>query len=212
MLREAAVAISLIVAGATGAPKLETTGPLTDRSASEPVRAALESGGERVLMSGGPWCEVWLRKKIPEEKNSTPGALRPNLGVSTAVGVIRFLAPATDFRGQAIRPGLYTLRYAAIPTDGNHMGVSEYPDFLLVVPVADDPDPGTRFKLAELARLSSKATGTKHPGVLSLTRASSPNSPSVTVNDAGQVVLQMKAKIGAAEAPIALVVQGHTQQ
>ena len=211
MLREAALALSLLAAGAAGAPKLETTGPLTDRSASEPVRAALESAGERVLMTGGPWCEVWLRKKIPEGKNSTPGALQPNLGVSTAVGVIRFLAPATDFRDQAIRPGLYTLRYAAIPSDGNHMGGSEYPDFLLVVPVADDPDLDPRFKLEELARLSTKATGTKHPGVLSLTRASGPNSPSVTVNDAGQVVLEMKAKIGAAEVPIALIVQGHTQ-
>src|SRR5512141_2560764 len=142
MLRQAALAISLLAAGTAAAPKLETTGPCDDKAAPEAVRSALEPGGERVLLPEGQWCEVWFRKKIPEEKNSTPGALQSNLGISTAVGVIRFLAAATDFRGQAIRPGLYTLRYATIPNDGNHLGVSEYPDFLLVVPVADDPDPG----------------------------------------------------------------------
>ncbi|HEX9148353.1 MAG TPA: hypothetical protein VF958_04245 [Thermoanaerobaculia bacterium] len=212
MLRQAALAISLLAAGTAAAPKLKTTGPLDDKAAPEAVRSALEPGGERVLLPEGQWCEVWFRKKIPEEKNSTPGALQSNLGISTAVGVIRFLDAATDFRGQAIPPGLYTLRYATIPNDGNHLGVSEYPDFLLVVPVADDPDPGARFTLEDLTRLSVKATGTKHPGVLSLTRPSGESFPSVRVDGAGHVVLQMKASIGAVEAPIALVVKGQVPQ
>ncbi len=212
MLREAALALSLLAADAAAAPKLETSGRLADASAPEAVRSALESGGQRVLLAGEPWCEVWLRKSIPAVKNSASGALRTDLGVSTAVGVIRFVTAATDFRGQAIRPGLYTLRYARIPEDGNHLGVSEYPDFLLLVPLAKDPDPAARLTLEELEKLSTTATGTKHPGVLSLTGPSGQTLPSVTVNEAGHVVLQLKARIGAAEAPIALVVKGQAPQ
>lgn len=212
MLREAALALSLFAAGAAAAPRLETTGPLTDTSAPESVRSALEPAGQRVLLAEGPWCEVWLRRNIPAGKHSATGALRTDLGVSTFVGMIRFLTAATDFRGQAIRPGLYTLRYARIPEDGNHLGVSEYPDFLLLVPLANDPDPGARWKLEELVKLSTNATGTRHPGVLSLTRPAGESFPSVTVNEAGHVVLHMEPKIGATEAPIALVVKGRAPQ
>lgn len=211
MLKIAVLAISLLAAGAQGAPRLETTGPLTDTSAPESVRSALEPAGQRVLLSEGPWCQVWLRRNIPQDKNPTSGALQPSLGVSTAVGVIRFFGAATDFRGQAIRAGIYTLRYAPIPIDGNHMGASEYPDFLLVIPVADDPDLGARFKFGELVRLSAKSTGTRHPGVLSVTPASGPNLPAVSTNEAGHVVVQMKAGVGAAGSPIAFVVKGHVQ-
>jgi len=212
MLRGAALALSLLAAGSAVVPKLEPVGPLTEASAPEAVRSALEPRGERVLLPEGPWCEVWLRKRIPEQKTPTPGALRTDLGISTAVGVIRFLTSATDFRGQAIRPGFYTLRYAVIPDDGDHLGVSEYPDFLLVTRLADDPDPGARFKLEDLSSLSTKATGTRHPGVFALTRPSGEKSPSVTLNAAGHVVLQVKARIGAAESAIALVVKGQAPQ
>lgn len=212
MLREAALAISVLAAGAAPGPKLETTGPPDSASVPEAVRSVLGREGERVLLPGGPWCEVWLRGSIPTEKNSTPGALRTDLGVSAFVGVIRFSTAATDFRGQAIRPGFYTLRYATVPDDGDHLGVSEYPDFLLVVPLANDPDPAAKLKLEELVKLSTNATGTKHPGVFSLTRPSGESFPSVTVNGAGHVVLQMKVKIGATESPMALVVKGQAQQ
>jgi hypothetical protein len=212
MLREAAAAILLVATSAAVAPKLESTGPLADTAVPEAVRSALEPKGARVSLAEGPWCELWLRKSIPEQKNPTPGALRTDLGVSTSVGVIRFLAAATDFRGQAIRPGLYTLRYATIPSDGDHLGVSDYPDFLLVIPLADDPDPGTRLKLDDLTNLSLRATGTRHPGVLSLTQPSGKTFPALTTNALGHVVLQTKARIGTGEAPIALVVKGQAEQ
>jgi hypothetical protein len=99
-----------------------------------------------------------------------------------------------------------------IPNDGDHLGVSDYPDFLLVVPLADDPDPGTRLKLDDLMNLSLRATGTRHPGVLSLTQPSGKTFPALTTNALGHVVLQMKARIGTGETPIALVVKGQAQQ
>jgi hypothetical protein len=178
------------------------------------VRSALEPQGARVTLSEGTYCELWLRKSIPsDEKKGGGGALHPGLAVSTAIGVIRFVAPASDFRGQAIKPGLYTLRYALMPSDGAHMGASEYPDYLLVIPAADDPDPDAAFKFADLVDLSRKATGTRHPGVFSLTRPSGTTFPAAAINDQGHVVLQFKARLrSAGDAPMALVVKGHAEQ
>lgn len=177
------------------------------------MRRALEPQGTRLLLSDGAWCELWLRKSVPDQKNASSGGLHGELAPSTTVGVIRFLRPAADFRGQALRPGLYSLRYALMPADGNHLGVSEYPDFLLPIPVADDPDPDAKLNFQDLVSRSRRATGTRHPGVLSLTQVSGSEFPSATADDRGHVVLQVKAKLrSGAEAPLALVVQGRGEQ
>ncbi len=206
------VAILFLAAAAAG-PTVESAGPVAEKAVPAAVRSALEPQGAHLTLPEGPWCDLWLRKSVPDGKNGAPGALHGELSLSTAVGVIRFLAPATDFRGQAIGPGFYTLRYAVTPIDGSHMGVSEYPDFLLVVPAAEDPDLDAVFKFEDLMALSRKATGTKHPGVFALTRPSGTSFPAATTNDSGYVVLQVKAKLrSGGEAPIALVVKGHAEQ
>ena len=186
---------------------------MAENGVAAAVRSALEPQGVRLALSDGAYCELWLRKSIPDEKKSASGALHPGLAVSTAVGVIRFLAPASDFRGQAIKPGVYVLRYALMPSDGAHMGVSEYPDYLLVIPAADDPDPDAVFKYADLMDLSRKATGTRHPGVFSLTRPSGTSFPAAAANDQGHVVLQVKARLkSGGDTPMALVVKGQAEQ
>ncbi len=209
----AALAAALLLSAAAAAPVVESTGPLTDKAVPAAVRSALEPKGARLILPEGPWCELWLRKSVPDGKNAASGALHNELSLSTAVGVIRFLAPAADFRGQAVGPGFYTLRYAVTPTDGSHMGVSEYPDFLLVVPAADDPDLDTSFTFEDLMASSRKATGTRHPAVFALTRPSGASFPAATANDSGYVILQVKAKLrSGGETPIALVVKGHAAQ
>ncbi len=209
----AALAAILLLAAAVAAPVVESTGPLTDKAVPAAVRSALEPKGTRLILPEGPCCELWLRKSVPDGKSGASGALHGELSLSTAVGVIHFLAPAADFRGQAIKPGFYTLRYAVTPTDGSHMGVSEYPDFLLVVPAAEDPDLDAPFKFDDLMASSRKATGTKHPGVFALTSPSRASFPAATTNDSGYVILQVKAKLrSGGETPIALVVKGHAEQ
>ena len=209
----AALAAILLLSAAAAAPVVESAGPLTEKAVPAAVRSALELKGARLTLPEGPWCELWLRKSVPDGKNGASEALHGELSLSTAVGVIHFLAPAADFRGQAIRPGFYTLRYAEIPTDGSHMGVSEYPDFLLAVPAAEDPDLDAAFKFDDLMALSRKATGTRHPGVFALTRSSGASFPTVTTNDSGYVILQVQAKLrSGGETPIAIVVKGHAEQ
>jgi len=209
----ASAAAILLLSAAAAPPKVEAIGPPPETGVAAAVRSALEPQGTRLALSDGAYCELWLRKSIPDEKKNASGALAPGLAVSTAVGVIRFLSPAADFRGQAIKPGVYMLRYALMPSDGAHMGVSEYPDYLLVIPAADDPDPDAVPKFADLMDLSRKATGTRHPGVFGLTRPSGTSFPAASMNDQGHVVLQFKARLrSGGDTPMALVVKGQAEQ
>src|ERR1044071_9122350 len=127
--------------------KVEAIGAFTDQSASESVRGVLESKGYRVTASDGSVvCEIWLRSSVPTQpKRDVSGAIYTELGDSTLIGVVSLPKGGNDYRGQGIKAGTYTLRYALHPTDGNHMGISPYRDFLLLVPLGSDPDANAKF-------------------------------------------------------------------
>ena len=129
------------------------------------------------------------------------------------MGVIRFLQPAADFRGQRIPAGFYTLRYELIPNDGNHLGVAPNRDFLLLVPAASDADPKAQFKFEELVALSREATGTKHPGPLNLAQADGTvTAAAVSKDDQDHWIFSAPVKLASGdEIPIALVVKGKAQ-
>lgn len=131
--------------------------------------SALQPDGYKILDdSGKVLCEVWIRKEIANlNKPASKSAKYQDLHIGTLVGVIKFPAEFTDFRGQPIKPGTYTLRYAVIPQDGNHMGVSPILDFLLLIPASEDnKDPDAEMAFNDVVALSKKATGTNHPANL----------------------------------------------
>ena len=92
----------------------------------------------------------------------------PNVPVGALVGVIQYAKGGGDFRGQAIKPGVYTMRFNLQPEDGDHQGASPRRDHLLLSPVAADQDPTAWPAFDPLAALSKKASGTNHPSVLFL--------------------------------------------
>ena len=159
-----------------GGQTVEPLGPPTpELSLPAAVVQVLNSHGDRLkLADGSVLCDIWLRKSIPAQtaKKGSEGLLYPELSESTLAAVISFPKAATDFRGQPIASGPYTLRYELMPDDGNHLGVAPDRDFLLLIPAAHDPDPGAVFKFDELVQMSRKATKSNHPGPLSLTQAS----------------------------------------
>lgn len=163
---------SYVCAGQTG--RVDPMGPPTDADIPQPVRSILETTGHRIVLDDGSTaCDIWLRKTVPAHAKSSDVAnvVYPELGESTLIGLIAFPQAATDYRGQAIKAGAYTLRYELIPEDGNHLGVAANRDFVLLVPAASDPEPDATFKFEELVNLSRKATGTRHPAPLSLVEA-----------------------------------------
>jgi hypothetical protein len=133
----------------------------------------------------------------------------PQLADSTLVGVIHFSQAAADFRGHRIPAGFYTLRYELMP-NGNHLGATPNRDFLLVVPAASDGDPGATFKFQELATMSARTTGTKHPSPLRLVQADAePSTPAVSKDDQDHWTFSGGMRLSSGEElPFALVVKG----
>jgi hypothetical protein len=207
--------LSLLSAGVTPANgKLEEVGAFADPGASDALKKVLEPKGYRVSLADGAYCDIWLRTGVPGGKTDQQGAVYTSVGESTLIGVITFAKPTNDFRGQAIKAGAYTMRYALHPTDGNHMGISPIRDFLVMIPVAGDPNPDATFKFEELVKMSAKVTGTVHPGVLSLVQLdAAPAAPKVETNEMNHVVFSAAIKTQAGSAlPVAFVVKGRAEQ
>ena len=196
---------------AASAGKVEPIGALTDAAASEALKKAVEPTGYRVLLEdGSEWCKIWLRASTPASgKTEVEGALFPQLAESTLIGVISFSKPATDYRGQAVQPGLYTLRYELLPNDGNHLGVADNRDFALLVRAGDDPDPTANFDFKQLVALSRKATGAAHPGPINLVQPASDTVPAVSNDGQEHWVFANKLKMQSGEPLlIGIVVKG----
>jgi hypothetical protein len=209
---------SLMVISSVGAlaadNKLEAIGAYTDSAASDGLKKALDSKGWRISTADGAYCDVWLRAAIPAGKNETSGAVYTSVGDSTLIGVITFARPTTDYRGQAVKAGSYTMRYAVHPADGNHLGISPLRDFLVMVPVAMDSNPDAQFKFEELIKMSTKVTGTNHPGVLSLTQpASPPVAPKIETDENNHIMFSSSIKNQSGTTiPVSFIVKGRAEQ
>src|SRR5437867_2154386 len=208
------MAVSLVCAAQNG--KVETIGLPPEPDLLQSVRQVLEPKGYRVALDDGSVaCELWLRKSVPSQpKKDVQGAIYTELGESTLVGVLHFPQASTDYRGQAIPAGFYTLRYELLPNDGNHLGAAPNRDFLLLIPAASDPDPNATFKLQELVTMSARTSGMKHPSPLSLAQTDSgPSTPTVSKDDQDHWTFSAAMKLNSGEdLPFALVVKGTAQQ
>jgi hypothetical protein len=193
------------------APKLENIGAFTG-AGSEPIKAAVEASGFRVLDGDGKTlCELWPAKSVSATRQ-TADVLFPDLNTGAFVGVISFAEAGKDFRGQAIRPGTYTLRYALIPKDANHLGATQDPDFLVLSPVTSDTDPAKTPKFDELVQAGRQAAGTQHPAALAMTYQGE-TIPAVFIDDHAHVVLAFKTKLASGkDLPLGLIVKGQAEQ
>jgi hypothetical protein len=200
--------LTAVWAWSEGTYKIEpvTTAP---SDIPKPLQDVLQAQGTRVQGGKGVVCEVWVGKAVAQSAGGNPDAVYPSLGMGTLVGVLHFTAAGSDFRGQTIKPGYYTLRYALLPQDGNHMGVNPYRDFLLLSPVTADTQVDKPLQPLDLYKLSRQASGTNHPAVMSLVPpAQGATFPSLTQDDQGHSVLQIKVGSAGGDLPIALVVVG----
>ena len=165
--------------------------------------SAIETQGYRVSGSSGPWCEVWLRKSLPTTAKPSDSAIALPIAQGTLIGVIRFPSMGADRRGQAVKPGLYTMRYSNFPVDGAHQGVAPQRDFALLTPIANDADPNAMPDFDKLVQMS-KTGGTAHPAVFSLETPAGSKFPEVTKEGEHDTVLNVKA----GNQPIAIIVVG----
>jgi hypothetical protein len=196
-----ALAVAAEATSAAAAGKVETTGAFAG-AAPDWVKAALEPAGHRVTLSDGTVVhEVWFRKDLPA------------LETGAFVGVITFPKDGKDFRGQDVKAGSYTLRHAKIPEDGDHLGASPTPTFVLLIPAAEDAEAGDDLTFKEVTKMSASTSGTNHPSPMNLADVTGQKEfPAVATNSLGHEVFFVKLKTKAgAELPLGLVVKGRTE-
>jgi hypothetical protein len=162
----AAIAFTLLVPAAASAQTL-TGAPLAEAppdALAAPVRAALAASGTRVT-SGAVSLDFWWVKQLPVAAASDVTWMQVAEG--SLVGAVRLSAAWRDIRGRTIKPGVYTLRYAVQPADGDHLGVSPYRDFLLLSPAAEDTG-GAPAGHDGTIKMSRDTVGASHPAPWSL--------------------------------------------
>jgi hypothetical protein len=122
-----------------------------------------------VNAKGDLLAELWLRKEVPVKANQAQaknGLSYRDLGATALIGVMRLARPFSDYRKQKVMPGVYTLRLAYQPMDGDHQGTAPHSEFCLLSPAAEDKSPAT-MTAKDLQDMSAKSTNA-HPAVLLL--------------------------------------------
>lgn len=202
-MKKSLFSLCLAAATAFGQYKLEPAGPPPSELAPA-IGDALQKDGARIVGPGGVFCEVWLRAKAPAEApNNEQNVNFTQMPQGVLLGAIRFPGKGADRRGQAIQPGVYTLRLSFYPVDGAHQGVAPSRDFLLMVPAAIDKDLNANPNYQQLVDLSRKASGTQHPAVLNIWKPDSAQPAALKEEDEDWVLY---SAVG--DKPIALIVVG----
>jgi hypothetical protein len=200
--------------------KVEVLKQTPPSSVAPEVQSALSGQGLRIQDGQGRnWVDIWLRKATPGlEKPSGPkGAIQfPFLADGEMLGVLEFATEGHDYRDQPIAKGVYTMRYGLQPVNGDHLGVSTYRDYVLLLPVAKDKSLALPAR-KQLEERSAEAAGTSHPASFLMLMAPQGSKPEpAVIHDAEKntwsvvmpLSLQMKGQAEPVVYPIQLVVVG----
>jgi hypothetical protein len=188
--------------------KIETLKEGPPSALAPAIKESLAAQGYRVLDDQGKtYAEVWLRKTIPAKgKPAGPqgAVLFPVLAEGELLAALRFPGEGHDYRDQTIAQGVYTVRYGLQPVNGDHLGVSTYRDYALLVPAAKDKALAN-LPPKRLEEQSAESAGTNHPAVLMLLAA-----PSVSSTEPSMVHTEDLNTWGAV-VPLSLGVAGESQ-
>jgi hypothetical protein len=201
MTRASAIVVFLSTAAFAQQYKAEPAGAPPSEVAA-PMAALLQKDGVKITNKGVAYCELWFRSTKPSGGTSEDGATVSGVPIGAFLGVIRFDGRGSDRRGQAIKSGVYILRYGLIPINGDHQGAAPQRDFVVMSLSAEDQNPSATPKFEALTTESKKVSGTPHPAVLSFWKADN-DTPGLT-QQGDDWVLQVKL----GDTMIALIVVG----
>ncbi|UCF37260.1 MAG: hypothetical protein JSU96_21145 [Acidobacteriota bacterium] len=212
MIRRTLILLSLLVLTISivlaAEPTVEKQEIVVPEVVGEAIRAAV--GSQALVVSAGEAeiANIWLRGELQSAGNPSTelGVSFGSIEAGSLVGVIQILGQWSDYKMNPIPAGTYTLRYGVMPADGNHMGVSTYRDFLMLIDPSADTDPASALDMVELLTGSSQASGVPHPAVLALFPIwDDVSEPVIVKNDMDQWTLAVKL----GDKVLGLVVEGH---
>lgn len=187
---------------------------------ADKIREELDRAGWRVTDPNSTTVlTLWLRTRIPAQATAEQlknGLSAREIPEGTLLGVVQFSALFKDSRKQDIAPGVYTLRFALQPDIGDHAGTVPHPEFVLLIPAADDAAPGPR-EVKDVLKLSKAATNGDHPAVMLLFPVNASESATkITRKEDRFQVLQIRRQLttdAGESAPwvFALTIDGHSK-
>jgi len=195
--------------------KVEARKQAPPASLAPDVVGALNAQSIRIQDGQGKdFAAIWLRQSTScSEKPSGPkGAIQfPFLADGELLGILQFATEGHDYRDQSIAKGVYTMRYGLQPINGDHLGVSVYRDYVLLLPAGKDRAlaPPTRKQLEER---SAESAGTSHPAAFLMLLAPQGAKPEpVALHDSGKntwsIVLPVRLQVKGQNEPIVYPVQ-----
>lgn len=183
------------------------------------IASDLDGQGYRITDDQGkPFGEIWLRKSVPatDKPAGAKGAIQfPFLAEGELLGVLQLVGEAHDYRDQTIEKGVYTMRYGLQPVNGDHLGVSPFRDYTLLLPAAKDKATAA-LKRKQLETESSEAAGTTHPAVFFMLSVP-PDAPVSMIHDEEKntwrvvLPLSLKAPGESLSHPVSFIVSGMSE-
>jgi hypothetical protein len=128
------------------------------------ITSTLSGDGVKVA-AGAATLEFWWVSALGTT-GSGPAAWN-QVPEGAIVGALRVTGAFKEIRGKVVKPGVYTLRYALQPQNGDHLGASPFREYLLLSPAAADTDP-TALGFDGTVASSKQTIGTSHPAALSI--------------------------------------------
>lgn len=182
-----------------------------------PILEKLSPTCYRVSGENGVICELWLAKEVAVKADfkATLNIKYP-FSFGQLMGAIRLPTEgaATDFKGQELPTGTFTLRYGLQPQDGNHLGTSDVSDFLLACVAEEDKTPETVADKKALFEMSATAAGTTHPAIFLLVPPQGKPAEKSTLehNEEKELwILDTSVTDGKQRQPLRLVVSGQAE-
>ena len=165
------------------------------------IRAKLQSKAIQLLDGEKPVYEFWFGTELPlSAKPASAAKALDALMPATLLGAVAVARDQRDYRDDELHTGVYTMRFALQPQDGNHLGTSEFNYFAVLTSVKIDNKLDGIADYKTLVKASSKETSTDHPVILSLRPASSDASDIPQLNtpapDHKSVRVKVPAKAG----------------
>jgi hypothetical protein len=201
--------------------KLEELKQAPPPSISREISGVMNARGYRIIDGQGkPVADLWLRKSIPATAKpaGAKGVIQfPFLAESELLGVVQISGEAHDYRDQTIAKGAYTVRYGLQPVNGDHLGVSPFRDYALLLPGPKDKSV-TILPRKQLETQSAEAAGSSHPAcffMLAVPSSGTPTTPTMihdTEKNTWRVVvplnLEVKGESRTVVHPISIIVVG----
>ena len=145
-----------------------------DKPAPEGVEADIKEAvvpkAFQISDASGTFYELWF---VPGLKASAfGGTAKETLDKVEQISLLGIavvsIADHHDFRDDPIDPGVYVMRLALQPKDGNHMGTAPFDTFAILVPAALDPQLKEFRDHETMVELASEDTVAEHPPIFSL--------------------------------------------